>query len=449
MPEDVYGLPLTTESAVAARHMSDATASFNHWRTDVMDHVNAALEADPDFPMAHAFRGLFLGGGRHVKYLGVMRDSLAKAEAGADAVSERERSYIEALQHMVAGRNDGAAEAYDRLLQAHPTDILGHRIAQNELFWMGRADDMRALVERAAPAWSENTPGCSLFLSVRAFSNEEGLQYADAERYGRAAIERDPTDAWGAHAVAHALLMQDRIDDGVAWLEPLSGNWAGLNQIVHHNWWHLCVFLLERGEHERILGLYDDQVRNPESPLVKAMPDVYIDLQNAASLLLRLELRGVDVGARWRGLVEPAEGRIGNHASPFTDAHAAMILAAAGEFAKADELVASMRAFAAEDRGPLGRATAGASLPSAVASIAHRKGEHEAVLAALLPARPTMPSMGGSHAQRDIFYQILVDSCRKLGRKAELQEVLSDIGRIGFEHVAERTLYADAARLAS
>ena len=206
---------------------------------------------------------------------------------------------------------------------------------------------------------------------------------------------------------------------------------------------------LEKGEHEHVLQIYDAHVRNPESPLIKAMPDVYIDLQNAAAMLMRLELRGVDVGERWQALVEPAGGRIDNHASPFTCAHAAMILAAAGEFARADELVRSMQSFAAEDDGPLGKAVGEAALPSAVASIAHRKGEHEAVLAALMPARPAIPSMGGSHAQRDIFYQLLVDSCVKLGRKQELAEILGEIGTIGFEHVAARTLYADASRLAN
>jgi hypothetical protein len=217
---------------------------------------------------------------------------------------------------------------------------------------------------------------------------------------------------------------------------------------VHHNWWHLCLFLLEKGRHERVLALYDAQVRNADSPLVKAMPDVYIDLQNAAALLLRLELRGVDVGRRWLDLVQPALGRIDNHASPFTSAHAAIMLAGAGEFGAAERLIASMRRFAAEDEGPLGRAVAEAALPAAIAAVAHRKGRHEAVLEALLPVPTAFASMGGSHAQRDIFYQLLVDSCRRLGRRRELAAVLAEIAGIGFERVAERTLYADATRLA-
>jgi len=270
------------------------------------------------------------------------------------------------------------------------------------------------------------------------------LHYAEAERYGREAIELNPSDPWGAHAVAHVLVMQGRVEEGVDWLEGLSGNWAGKNQIVHHDWWHLCLFLLEQGEHERILELYDSKVYNLESPLTKAMPDNVIDVTNAASLLLRLDLRGVDVGDRWQVVAEPAEGRIDNHVNPFTCAHAAIILAACGRFEKADELIRSMTNFADTDDGPAGVCMRKAALPVAKAAIAHRKGDHEAVIAGFMPMRHDLVAMGGSQAQRDVFIQILVDSCRQLGRKEELAQLEEDINSLGFEAVNQRTLYTDA-----
>jgi hypothetical protein len=108
-----------------------------------------------------------------------------------------------------------------------------------------------------------------------------------------------------------------------------------------------------------------------------------------------------------------------------------------------------MRRFAAEDTGSLGRAVAEAALPSALACIAHRRGDHEAVLAAMLPMPAGFPSMGGSHAQRDIFVQVLADSCLRLGRQKELADVLNYTAQIGFADVGGRTLYADAAKRVS
>ena len=303
MQEDSRGLPLTASNQEAARHLERAIESFNYWKVDVMDHLGAALEADPDCPFAHAFKGLFPGRRakpRSTRAWWRMRSMRPAPAWPASRLAKR--LYIEALELAASGRLMAAAQKYETILNDHPTDLLAHRLVQQEYFWMGNAANMRDVVERAAPAWDEETSDYSMFLSCRAFSNEEALDYQAAERHGRKAIELDPGDTWAAHAMAHVLVMQGRVDEGVDWLEGLKDNWGGKNQIVHHLWWHLCLFLLEWGDHARILEHYDAWIRNPDSPLVKAVPDAYIDLQNIASLLLRLELRGVDVGGRWQAV---------------------------------------------------------------------------------------------------------------------------------------------------
>jgi tetratricopeptide (TPR) repeat protein len=448
MQRSAQPLSPTTNSADAARHLAAGIQSFNHWRLDVMDHVDAALAADPDFPMAHILKGLAMAGGRSAAYQPIVDAAYAAAKPFAADINPHERLYLEALAYLKDQRQTETAACYETIVAAHPTDLLAHRLVQQELFWMGEADWMRGLVERAAPAWAEDLPDYPLFLSVRSFSNEEAGHYEAAERYGRQAVEADPTDPWGAHAVAHVLIMQGRIGDGIDWLEPLTGNWAGKNQIVHHLWWHLCLFLLEQGAHDRILALYDEEVRNPDSPLVQAVPDAYIDVQNAAALLLRLELRGVDVGDRWQPMDDVAQGRIDNHQSPFTSAHAAIILAAAGNDKAAQSLIDSMEDYAAAAPGPLGLAFESAAIPASRAAIAHRRGDDETVIAQLMPYRRRLWLMGGSHAQRDIFFQVLVDSCRRQGRGDLLRILMEEIGEIGFHGVDQRTLYGEAARLA-
>ncbi|MFN9911302.1 MAG: hypothetical protein ACK53L_01890, partial [Pirellulaceae bacterium] len=103
-------------------------------------------------------------------------------------------------------------------------------------------------------------------------------------------------------------------------------------------------------------------VRDHGSPLVQGQPDLYIDIQNAASLLLRLELLGVDVGGRWRELADKAVARIGDHLVPFTLPHWAMALAAAGRREDCAARLASMRAHAATAPGDAGRTVAGLAL---------------------------------------------------------------------------------------
>jgi hypothetical protein len=55
--------------------------------------------------------------------------------------------------------------------------------------------------------------------------------------------------------------------------------------------------------------------------------------------------------------------------------------------------------------------------------------------------------MGGSHAQRDLFFQLLVDSAVKLGRRDILDLLLFELGDIGFDNLTERSSYADAVAM--
>ncbi len=441
---DHYGFEVSTSNPDAAKIFADGSRSFVSWYTDAMGLLNSAIEADPDFVTAKLLKAWILHAARTEKFRPVVQGLLAEAKPHLAGAPVRDQVLAQAVEVAGNGSLQGGVSLLEAYLARNPTDILVHRLAQFELFWSGESRWMRDIAERAASAWNEDTPDYAQFLAVRAFSNEEGGDYETAERCGRGAVERVPESAWGAHAVAHTLVMQARADEGADFLEPLSANWGRSNQIAHHCWWHLCLFLLEQGHYDRILELLDTKVRNPESPLVKAMPDATIDLQNVASLLTRLELRGVDVGDRWNTIAEICGGRVHDHANPFSSAHDAMALAAVGRFDLVDTLVDSMQKVDG-GQGPVAAATRIIGVPLVEAMAAHRTCDYNKVVDLLWAVRRDLHQVGGSHAQRDVFFQVLVDAAMRAGRKAEVGILLDDIASIGFEHVAARSLYRDAA----
>jgi hypothetical protein len=65
----------------------------------------------------------------------------------------------------------------------------------------------------------------------------------------------------------------------------------------------------------------------------------------------------------------------------------------------------------------------------------------------MMPARRNLWQMGGSHAQRDLFFQLLIDSALKQERRDILRLLLDELNATGFEHLAERSSYADAVAL--
>jgi hypothetical protein len=159
--------------------------------------------------------------------------------------------------------------------------------------------------------------------------------------------------------------------------------------------------------------LYDRRLRDLDAPLTRAQPDLYIDLQNAASMLLRLELAGIDVGARWVEIADQAQARIGDCLSPFTLPHWAMALAATGRGEASKAMIAAMGEFG-QGGGTLAPIVGEVALPVCEAVIAHRRGEHRRVVDLMEPVLGRMPTLGGSHAQQQILWMMYRDSAAKI-----------------------------------
>jgi hypothetical protein len=314
-------------------------------------------------------------------------------------------------------------------LRAHPHDAVAFRLAHFVNFWLGRPQDMVASVERLLPQWSQDVPGYSMLLGCRCFALEESGNYLGAEASGRRAIELDPGDLWAAHAIAHVMESQGRRSEGIQWLTTLAPNWEGSHNLQHHLWWHCALFKHEQGDQAGALELYDTRFRNLEAPLTLAAPDVYIDVQNAASMLFRLQRLGVDVGNRWEELADKAEARIGDCVSAFTLPHWMMALTATGRTAAAQRMIEAMRAFA-NGRGTVAPIVRDYALPIAEAQLALAAGRHAEAVALMRPAIGGMYRMGGSHAQQDVLEQLFVDAALKAGSIADI--------RLALERVAGR-----------
>jgi hypothetical protein len=447
MQKDQRGYPVTSNEQTAVEALDLAFDAYTGFRTDIMAHLDAAIAADPQFALPRVIKGILIAGLKKPELYSLAGDELEAAKNCPTPASARENHYLAALEVTLLDHVSAAVTHYEQIAIDHPNDLFALRIAQSELFWIGEVAWMRDISERAAPQWSSEVPGYSAYLSVRAFGLEENGDYKLAEKCGREAIELDGTDCWGAHAVAHVLVMQGRLQEGVSWLSDLSANWSAANHIVHHLWWHLALFHTEYGDYDAALDLYDNRLRDLDSPLMKAIPDYYVDIQNDTALLQRLELRGVNIADRWQPIADLALTRSGNHASPFTSAHAALTLAAAGRYQQADELIKSMKAFVAEGTGSLGPRYAMAVLPASEGALAHRRGDYQRVIDIMMPARRNFWQMGGSHAQRDLFFQLLVDAAVKTQRTDILALLLDELGAIGFDHIAERSSYADAVAM--
>jgi tetratricopeptide (TPR) repeat protein len=445
MPHDVHGLPITT-SAEAGAAFDRTVLAYLKYRADTPDHLKQTLAADPEFGLAHCLKGYFAMLSYKQANVPVAADAARAARAHTAKATARERAHAAALDAWVAGDLDRTLAVWEQILADHPTDVLALRLAHFNNFWLGRPRAMAASVGRVLPKWGRALPGYGTLLACRAFALEECGDYAGAEPAGRAAVAIDPGDVWGTHAVAHIMEMQGRHQEGIAWLDQLERHWVGGNNLLHHLWWHRALFHLERDETGEVLALYDWRFRDLASALTRAQPDLYIDVQNAASMLFRLERRGVDVGDRWSEIADKAEPRIGDCLSAFTLPHWMMALAATGRDAAAARMLEAMRAFG-RGRETVAAIVGEIAVPVCEAVLAHRRGAAARTVALMRPVLDGMHRLGGSHAQQDVLEQLFLDAAVTADQPDDVRLLLA---RVAARHPVpphERIGYAAAAKL--
>lgn len=374
---------------------------------DPLASAEAALAAAPELVMAQVLRAWLLLLSTEAAAVPLAGQAVAKARLLPR--NERESLHLRALELLCKGHWHAAGRVLEELSAIYPLDALALQVGQQIDFFCGDARMLRDRVLAVTHAWSDAVPGWHAVLGMLAFGLEENGDYAHAERLGRQAVEIEPRDAWAHHAVAHVLEMQGRRDEGIRWMEDNPG-WQQDNFLAVHNWWHLALHHLARGDGAAALKLYD-------GPIHGHKPAVVAELIDASALLWRAELRGHCVGERWAGLAERWAPHAGSGNYAFNDLHAAMAFVRAGRDDALRELqLAQERALS---RGGDNAAfTRDVGAPAVRAFVAFAQNDAARAVALLHPIRTRTSRFGGSHAQRDVIEQTLIEAARRSGQTA-------------------------------
>ncbi|MEX2518638.1 MAG: tetratricopeptide repeat protein [Paracoccaceae bacterium] len=378
-----------------------------------------AAKRDPGSALANAYAAVLMMWLERADSPALARPFIEAAEAAAPGATERERRVVSYTRRWVERDIPGVVAAAKEVLDEHPADLVTVKIRQTHQFDWGDATGMLHSARYGVKALPDE-PGA---LGMLAFGLEQSHLLPEAEEAARRAIEGDRTEGWAQHALAHVMLTQGRCEEGRAFLTGLRDTWEGKNSVLYcHNWWHLALFAISEGDYAAALSVHDDHIHGVQ-------PDYSQDQINEASLLARLELVGVDVGDRWGGLADRLEARAGDVVNPFLTMQYLYALARAGRPA-AGTLIDAMRDYAAGSSwsAPIWRDMA---IPACEGLKAHAEGNWDGAVEALGRALPQIWKGGGSHAQRDVFYQIHLDALIRSGRYAEAQQTL--MGRLAFE----------------
>lgn len=390
---DARGCAVTGASAEGLADFEQALAAGLAWRRGADTHLARALQAAPRFVMAHVLQAWMLLSGRDLRRARAARPVLMHARTLQ--ANERERLHLAAIAAAVRDDYEASKALLGDLLRRYPRDALALQAVHGFDYVTGDMARMRDRVASVMHAWSRDLPGFHAVLAMRAFSLEECGEYALAEQAANAAIELHPLDARAHHVMAHVFEMTGQADAGARWIGERMQQWGSGTVVATHVWWHLALFQLARGHADRALQVYDEQVRAGRSMEIA-------DLIDAASLLWRLRLAGVDVASRASELAGAWAPHVQDAFCSFSDLHAMLAFVAAGDWEHARQLEAELaRAQLRPTRH--GESTRLVGLPACRAMVAFGQGvlHRAAALFSRLPA--FAHRIGGSHAQRDVL----------------------------------------------
>ncbi|MEE9321161.1 MAG: hypothetical protein V3U76_11990 [Granulosicoccus sp.] len=408
---DIHGAPTTSPEA-ALDGINDFVDGFVRYELRASNVVQTADE-QPGSALANLHAGclwMFLER-PEAPEKSALYSERAKVAGGMNARETGLLALLEAWQRYDYRKVLAVA---DELLDACPQDLSTLKIAQYQAFNAGNA----ALMLKQAEQCKTANEGRAQFHSMLAFAHEQCHQLDFAEHAANTALSIEATEPWAQHALAHIHLGRGSTTEGLAFMSQHAADWQGLNSFMFtHNWWHLAVFSIAEGETQKALEIFDERCWGVE-------PDYSQDQIGAVSLLARLECAGVDVGDRWQRLTPYLNSRVQDVIQPFLSLQYLYGLAKA-QRPQADELLQLIHQQASEPIVVQHRLLwQQVGIPAAVGVHAHALGNYSEAAKHLSLVRHRMVEVGGSHAQRDLFDQLLLDAYMQTKQWASARKML-------------------------
>jgi tetratricopeptide (TPR) repeat protein len=418
MPDaDRRGLPISTGSPEAAHLYREGVDLLLSAWPGAIETLQQAIEADPDFALAHAALARALAV-RAQPLEAAARIALASRIVDLNGTA-RERSHVATLALAIAGQGAKALDAALKHAESWPRDviILSLPLGAFGLFafsGMRGHDQARVdLCERHARNFAADD---WWFLTYRGWSHTEN----GAVRLGRdltqRAFELRPANANGAHALSHAMFEGGATQEAEAFVAGWLPSYDRSGILHGHIAWHEALSALERGDSARAIGIYEQYIQ----PSVSLGTPINI-MTDAISLLWRLQAYGHEVPAgMWERARSYAETKFAKPGLAFVDAHLGLADAATGNKRAAVERIDALTSLL-----EVGTLAAGPVVPAICrAALAFAQSDYAGCVHILEPLAGEVARIGGSGAQREIFEDTLLLALTRNGEVVKARDLL-------------------------
>jgi len=402
LPEDLYGLSLSTSSEVADLY-NDALGRILRTESDAHQPLIAAVGQDPDFAMGHLALAVLsheFGGDESTKV------HLKRAQALSPRATERERQFIDAYAHRVAGDYDYLLD----YLRDHPRDVLGVSISIPTIAFSGAykvpSEAWQALEEMAS--YFDNDWWYSGLLS---FARQDQGRMDEALELAERSLSIEPRGGNAAHAAAHVYLETGRHHQGLGWLDQwIAEAGQDSNHRCHYSW-HAALYELALDDTEAVIRRFSREL----APNIVTGARALID---TASLVFRCHLEEIDLPeADPVAILEAAGNALHNPPTPFIEFHCGLGLALIND---EEGLLKLRRRCEKIGSDQVRKIMAG----FVDALLAYIQGDFNTAADGMLAIWPHLVPIGGSYVQREVVLDTAISALCRAGRGNEAAQLL-------------------------
>ena len=402
LPEDLYGLPLSTSSEVADLY-NDALGRILRTESDAHQPLLAGVEMDPDFAMGHLALAVLsheFGGDE------TTRKYLKRAQELAPHSTKRERQFIDAYAHRVAGDYDYLLD----YLRDHPRDVLGVSISIPTIAFSGAykvpSEAWQALEEMASHFdndWWYN--------GLLSFARQDQGRMDEALELAQRSLSIEPRGGNAAHAAAHVYLETGRHEQGLGWLDHwIAEAGQDSNHRCHYSW-HAALYELALDDTNAVIRRFSREL----APGVVTGARALID---TASLVFRCHLEEVELPeADPRAILAAAGRALHNPPTPFIEFHCGLGLALVNDEEGLLKLRRRCRKIGSEQMRNI-------MTDFVDALLAYIRGDFNAAADGMLAIWPHLVPIGGSYVQREVVLDTAIASLCRAGRGDEAAQLL-------------------------
>ena len=201
---------------------------------DTPVHLAALIDNEPSNPLGPLIKGYMLLLLARAELVPGAYEALMEGERRLlGSADPRMALYATGLRTWLGGDPRGAIRAMERIIDDHPLDAMAIKLGHGMRFMLGDADGMRRSLARVVSVYTDRVTNAGFIRGCYAFALEETGAYEQAEQVGRRAVDLEPSDAWGRHAVAHVFEMTGRAAQGRSWLAD-PADWSHCNNFSFH-----------------------------------------------------------------------------------------------------------------------------------------------------------------------------------------------------------------------